>query len=128
LKVYAVVFVILLFGGLFVVVPSPVLAKSSPLELQWSQTYDHSTAMSMFQVSDGGVVVAGSDTSKIQVDRSHVPSEVLIMKIDVDKGGEVEWRTNYPVSPASLGTFVQDVKPTSDGGHLLLLNLKSNQF
>lgn len=83
LKACVVVFV-LLFVGLLLVVPCPVLALSDSLELQWSQTYDNYRYASMIQTVDGGFLIAGI-TSSLQY--------LSFVKNSCD--GEVDWNKTF---------------------------------
>jgi hypothetical protein len=74
----------MLFLGLFLAVPNPVLSQSVPLELQWSQTYDNYCYASMVQTLDGGFLIAGVSGSL---------QGLLFVKTSC--GGEVEWNQTF---------------------------------
>jgi hypothetical protein len=72
---------------ILLVASCPVLAYSAtPLELQWSNTYDSHRVSSVIQAHDGSVMIAGSVTINYK-------SVASFMKLNGD--GSVEWEKTY---------------------------------
>ena len=102
------------FGFLLVVDSGPVLAKASPLKLQWSNTYANCTASSLIPLQDGTFILHGS--YKIYVEGSGGGSEPARYSgpnfdMKINNAGKVEWLTTN-----SSGL----VWPTSDSGYYVL--------
>jgi len=114
LEIRAIAFIMLLFGSLLLV-PSQVLAKSSPLELQWSNTYKDYFASSIVQIRDGGFAIAGSN---VTVGKSGsftlYTHNQLLMKIN--SGGKTEWLKIYQGLYGSTSMISQ----MPDSGFLLM--------
>jgi len=54
---------VVLLVGLLLFVPDSVWARSDPLELQWSKTYENYLGASMIQTLDGGFLLTRVNTT-----------------------------------------------------------------
>ena len=118
LNVCVIVFVMLSFGFLLVVDSGPVLAKASPLKLQWSNTYANCTASSLIPLQDGTFILHGS--YKIYVEGSGGGSEPARYSgpnfdMKINNAGKIEWLNTDNQTYALVW-----LRPTSDLGYYLL--------
>jgi len=113
---------VVLFVGLLLVVPNSVCAKSDPLTLKWSKTYDDYGASSVIQSHDGGFVIAGSNITRYTnrfTTYSHTP---LLM--EVNGAGRVKWKKMYSETVGSVSQLTQ----TPDSGYLAAIATYTGDF
>jgi hypothetical protein len=103
---------VVLFVGLFLVVPNCVCAKSDPLMLQWNNTYDNYLGALMIQTLDSEFLLAGVNATS--------SSQQCLSLVKTNGVGEVEWSKAYPEMP-----WVPTLIRLTDSGYLILHEVHS---
>ena len=134
LNVCVIVFILLSFGFLLVADSGPVLAKASPLKLQWSNTYANCTASSLTPMQDGTFILQGLYRIPYVLPSSGTTYQYgpeVYMKIN--NVGEVDWLNTIKLTygpsqvrvTSDLGYYISHSHPSFLGGGWSLLKMDS---